>query len=254
METGPNSGNYFYTRDHLGSIRELTDSSGTVRARYAYDPYGRRTKLTGDLEADFGFTGLFFSGEAGIAIARFRAFDAELGRWLSRDPLPKAETQEGPNLYAYVANDPVDNSDALGLTTNPRQRAWEEYLDPSLHRSAPGPEPSAGCCGKLVDDLRDLEHDSDWCQRDLSDLEYSCEHPLHGDPTGENFFCASKIKEQKKHCDRRLERLASGTERLLQCLIKGCTSREPCQQPTGPKDFCIRDPFTGNTTCRLFSQ
>ncbi len=36
--------NYFYTRDHLGSIRELTDSSGVIQARYSYDPYGRRTK------------------------------------------------------------------------------------------------------------------------------------------------------------------------------------------------------------------
>ncbi len=34
--------NYFYTRDHLGSVRELTDSSQTVQARYEYDPYGRR--------------------------------------------------------------------------------------------------------------------------------------------------------------------------------------------------------------------
>ena len=28
-----------YTRDHLGSIRELVDMSQTVRARYDYDPY-----------------------------------------------------------------------------------------------------------------------------------------------------------------------------------------------------------------------
>ena len=42
--TGPKAGNYFYTRDHLGSVRALTDSSGAVRARYAYDPWGRRTK------------------------------------------------------------------------------------------------------------------------------------------------------------------------------------------------------------------
>ena len=28
----------YYTRDHLGSIRELTDSTGTIQARYDYDP------------------------------------------------------------------------------------------------------------------------------------------------------------------------------------------------------------------------
>jgi len=30
--------NFFYTRDHLGSIREVTDASGAVRAEYEYDP------------------------------------------------------------------------------------------------------------------------------------------------------------------------------------------------------------------------
>ncbi len=29
---------HFFTRDHLGSIRELTDKAGTIRARYDYDP------------------------------------------------------------------------------------------------------------------------------------------------------------------------------------------------------------------------
>ena len=115
VETGPTAGNYFYTRDHLGSIRELTDSSGNVRARYAYDPYGRRTKLTGDLEADFGFAGMFMAAEAGLATTLFRAYDPELGRWLSRDPLSNAETDEGPNLYAYVHGNPVNMMDPLGL-------------------------------------------------------------------------------------------------------------------------------------------
>ena len=38
----------FYTRDHLGSIRELTDNAQTVRVRYDYDPYGRMAKVSGD--------------------------------------------------------------------------------------------------------------------------------------------------------------------------------------------------------------
>ena len=44
--------NYFFTRDHLGSVREMTDASGTIQARYDYDPYGRRTKISGSLDAD----------------------------------------------------------------------------------------------------------------------------------------------------------------------------------------------------------
>ena len=115
VETGAATGAFFYTRDHLGSIRELTDNSGTVRARYAYDPYGRRTRLTGDVEADFGFAGMFWAAEANLSLTHYRAYDAELGRWLSRDPLENAEMVEGPNLYGYVGNEPVSRIDPEGL-------------------------------------------------------------------------------------------------------------------------------------------
>jgi RHS repeat-associated protein len=116
VESGPAAGNYYYTRDHLGSIRELIDGSGNVRARYEYDPWGRRTRLTGDMETDFGFAGMFWSAEANLSLTHFRAYDPELGRWLSRDPLPDAEMVEGPNLYVYVVNDPVNLSDPEGLS------------------------------------------------------------------------------------------------------------------------------------------
>jgi RHS repeat-associated protein len=114
LEAGPATGSFFYTRDHLGSIRELIDGSGNLRARYAYDPYGR-TKLTGDMETDFGFAGMFWTAEANLALTQFRAYDPELGRWLSRDPLGGAELSQGPNLYAYVANEPVSRIDPEGL-------------------------------------------------------------------------------------------------------------------------------------------
>lgn len=115
VERGQAAGRYDYTRDHLGSIRELTDDEGNVRARYAYDSYGRRTKVAGDLEADFGFAGMFWSPEVNLSLTQFRAYDPELGRWLSRDPLANAELTQGPNLYAYVFNDPVNRVDRLGL-------------------------------------------------------------------------------------------------------------------------------------------
>ena len=35
----------------------MTDGTGAVRARYNYTPYGERTKMSGDLDATFGFTG-----------------------------------------------------------------------------------------------------------------------------------------------------------------------------------------------------
>jgi len=101
-----------HTYDHLGSIREAIDSTGTIRARYDYALWGDRTKLTGDLEIEPGFTGHYEDESVGLTSAPFRAYDADLGRWISRDPIAEAG---GMNLYAYVANTPVDAYDPLGL-------------------------------------------------------------------------------------------------------------------------------------------
>ncbi len=103
---------YFYMRDHLGSTREMTDGSGTVVARYDYDPWGRSTTLTGTNKPDFNFTGLYQHGKSGLDMATYRFYDPELGRWLSRDPIAE---RGGLNLYGYVENNPVNWVDPWGL-------------------------------------------------------------------------------------------------------------------------------------------
>src|SRR5947207_4077203 len=103
---------YFYTRDHLGSIRELTDGSGVVQARYDYDPYGRRTKVSGMLDANFGFTGHYYHAPSNLNLTLYRAYDPDLGRWLSHDP---AGERASPNLYAYGDNNPPNSIDPSGL-------------------------------------------------------------------------------------------------------------------------------------------
>jgi len=104
-------GNLYYARDHLGNLRELTDNSNVVRARYEYDPYGRRTKVSGNLEADWGFTGHYYHAPSGLHLAWFRAYDANLGRWISRDPIAEGG---GLNVYAYANHDPVNYVDPDG--------------------------------------------------------------------------------------------------------------------------------------------
>jgi RHS repeat-associated protein len=104
--------NYFFTRDHLGSVREMTDASGAIQARYDYDPYGRRTKISGSLDADFAFTGDYYHAASGLYLTLYRAYDSDLGRWPNRDPI---QERGGLNLYAYVANNPVNKIDPLGL-------------------------------------------------------------------------------------------------------------------------------------------
>jgi RHS repeat-associated protein len=104
--------NLYYTRDHLGSVRELVDMSGAVRARYDFDPYGRVTKISGDRDSVFGYTGHMWHTASGLNLTFFRAYAPETGRWISRDPYKE---KGGLNLYRYVRNNPINMIDPLGL-------------------------------------------------------------------------------------------------------------------------------------------
>lgn len=107
--------NYFYTTDHLGSIREMTKTvsgSTTVEAQYSYDPYGVKTVITETTPADFQYAGYYVHARSGLNLTRTRAYNSGLGRWLNRDPM---EEQAGSNLYGYVENDPISYTDPLGL-------------------------------------------------------------------------------------------------------------------------------------------
>ncbi|PYJ60145.1 MAG: peptidase C39, bacteriocin processing [Verrucomicrobia bacterium] len=122
VETGANAGIYFYTKDHLDSVRELVDAAGAVRARYDYDCYGRRTRSAGDQDSDFGFTGHYFHAPTGSYLTRFREYNPQIGRWLSRDPITHAEHQTmGGNLYQYVYNSPINRVDVYGLEGEERR-------------------------------------------------------------------------------------------------------------------------------------
>ena len=117
----------FYARDHLGNVRELTDSSGAIGAEYGYAPYGAPAKLQGSLEANFGFTGHFRHLPSGLDLTLYRAYDAGNARWLSRDPLPVGVGTA--NLYAYVSNDPINYIDPLGNEKDPCEEFMREVKE-----------------------------------------------------------------------------------------------------------------------------
>lgn len=118
--------NLFYERDHLGSVQAMRDATGTLRARYDYDPYGVRRKVSGDLEAAFGYTGHWQHAASGLPLAPYRAYDPEMGRWLSRDPIGE---EGGMNLYGYVLNSPISLVDPTGEAP----ADWADGLDGYLN-------------------------------------------------------------------------------------------------------------------------
>jgi RHS repeat-associated protein len=102
---------YFVT-DHLGSVRDVTDASGALLARYAFDPWGRRTVTEGSDVTDVGLSG-HRQATGGLSLALYRGYDAESGRWLNEDPIG---FRGGINLYDYNYGNPISRTDPLGLT------------------------------------------------------------------------------------------------------------------------------------------
>jgi RHS repeat-associated protein len=92
----------FYTRDHLGSVREAVNSAGALQARSDYDPFVRTILTSGTDVADFGFTGHYYHAPSKLHLAPYRAYDADSGRWLNRD-------LEEPvvNEFPYAGNNPI---------------------------------------------------------------------------------------------------------------------------------------------------
>jgi len=103
---------YFYAKNYLDSVSEMTDGSGVLQVQYTYDPYGRGRKLQGSLDADFQYAGHYMHQPSALNLAVFRAYCSRVGRWISRDLL---EEDGGLNLYSYSKNSPIVLTDFLGL-------------------------------------------------------------------------------------------------------------------------------------------
>ena len=133
---------YFYTNDHLGTVREMTDSLQALRARYDYDPYGRMTKLAGDKDAAFGFARYYLHTASELLLTPYRIYVPDLSRWASEDPLGFAA---GNNFYAYVDNDPVNHIDPLGLQLqSPAPQPTPPPRPVQAPPRTPAPKPSVG--------------------------------------------------------------------------------------------------------------
>jgi RHS repeat-associated protein len=123
--SGSTTTNYFYTRDHLGSVREVIGNDGsTIHQRYAYDPFGRQSKVSGsnilnDLDCDFQYAGMYFHATSVLNLTMYRAYNPNIGRWLSRDSSGEGS---GLNLYAYCGNNPINYVDVLGIDRTDSQR------------------------------------------------------------------------------------------------------------------------------------
>jgi RHS repeat-associated protein len=109
-----NGTNYRFVTDQVGSVRLVVNSTdGTVAQRIDYDPFGKVVSDTNPGFQPFGFAGGLFDSETDLVRFGFRDYEADVGRWLRKDPV--GFSGDDTNLYAYVNSDPVNNLDPSGL-------------------------------------------------------------------------------------------------------------------------------------------
>jgi RHS repeat-associated protein len=103
--------------DRTGNVAALTDPTGTIVARYGYQPYGgtyRETQPLGGNDINpFTFVGGFgvMDEGNGLFYMKNRFYDSATGRFLQKDP---TGFSGGINLYAYAAGNPIGSIDPEG--------------------------------------------------------------------------------------------------------------------------------------------
>jgi RHS repeat-associated protein len=125
---------YYYHQNTLWSPHALTDASGNVMERYAYDAYGYVTVLDASYSPaalnawgtphsavgnPYLFTGRELDEEAGLYFYRARYYYAAKGRFLQRDVVGYVD---GMNLYEYTRDNPERFLDPTGNTPKDKDK------------------------------------------------------------------------------------------------------------------------------------
>ena len=110
----------YYLADANFNVTALADDGGDVVERYIYDAYGGvaiydaswlNARGTSSYDNAVLYTGREHDGETGLCHYRKRCYCAEIGRFMSRDPLPNSDAD---HAYAYVRNQPLTRLDPTG--------------------------------------------------------------------------------------------------------------------------------------------
>lgn len=110
---------YAPMHDLFGNVVELVSiTSGDIIESYCFSAFGEEEvfRLGGRVLNPWRFSSKRVDCETGFVYFGNRYYDVEVGRWLTADPLGYVD---GPNLYAYVGNNPLTNVDPYGLWAQP---------------------------------------------------------------------------------------------------------------------------------------
>ena len=107
-------GSEWLLTDHLGTIRQVSNSNGIVINQIVYDSYGKLLAESNDsFPTRYLFTSREFDRDVQMQYSRARYYEATIGRFISQDPIRFEATDN--NLYRYVGNTPANFIDPSGL-------------------------------------------------------------------------------------------------------------------------------------------
>ena len=126
--TGGWSTHNFYHADGIGNVTAMLGAAQASVASYKYDPFGNLLSSSGTLASAnvYRFSSKEVHPNSGFYGYGYRFYDPAVQRWLSRDPLGEPGFEllrgrkpdllgDGPNLYLFVGNNPINVIDLLGL-------------------------------------------------------------------------------------------------------------------------------------------
>jgi RHS repeat-associated protein len=146
---------YYPHTDRQGSTIAITTSAGANALTRVYGPYGEPRQGVNALPPGASSYPYAYTGQAwdptfgGLYHYKARAYDPALGEFLQPDPIG---TGDGPNVYLYTHNDPLDGSDPGGLEDKkrkePGEAAYRRNIQPLVDAARP---PTANDVANLVD-------------------------------------------------------------------------------------------------------
>ena len=121
---------YVPLHDIAGNIICLLNLQGNVVERYRYTAYGEAEILspsgkqltTSTVNNFYQYASKRLDPETGFIAFGLRYYDPSLGCWICPDP---AGSADGPNLYAYVHNNPWKYFDQWGLFAEDYDLSWD---------------------------------------------------------------------------------------------------------------------------------